>query len=375
MTVGPVRITGIRTYRTARFAAGLAAVGAVTLTTACGSSPATAPSSTPTGGATRTTDAAIASFLHTYVDADGRVVRHDQGGDTVSEGQAYAMLLAEAAGQPATAAKVWGWTAAHLLRPDGLVSYRMGADGTVDRDSAGDADLLLAWALVRYAGPDAQALHAAGSRLSAAILAHETVRTPQGAPVLVAGEWATGSPAIVDPSYWTPAAMTALATEPHQPLWTKAAAAVSVLAGRLAGPSHLLPPDWASFDGTTLTSRKTANGGSPATYGLDAERLVVWLDTSCSAAGRQVAAAWADRLHGPADATTRTLQGAVVDPGRAPLAAVAVAAADDAAGDHAGAGAALALADADSARYPTYYGAAWDALGHVLLTTHRLGSC
>ena len=31
-----------------------------------------------------------------YVDADGRVVRRDQGGDTVSEGQAYAMLLAAA---------------------------------------------------------------------------------------------------------------------------------------------------------------------------------------------------------------------------------------------------------------------------------------
>ena len=32
-------------------------------------------------------------FLDTYVDADGRVVRHDQDGDTVSEGQAYAIAL------------------------------------------------------------------------------------------------------------------------------------------------------------------------------------------------------------------------------------------------------------------------------------------
>ena len=33
-------------------------------------------------------------FLRRYVDGDGRVVRRDQGGDTVSEGQAYGMLIA-----------------------------------------------------------------------------------------------------------------------------------------------------------------------------------------------------------------------------------------------------------------------------------------
>jgi endoglucanase len=46
------------------------------------SSPAT-PS--PTGGGSMT---AAETFLSTYVDADGRVLRHDQGDDVVSEGQA-----------------------------------------------------------------------------------------------------------------------------------------------------------------------------------------------------------------------------------------------------------------------------------------------
>lgn len=349
-----------------------ALVVTVSVTAACGS---------PTGrvagtsAAPVTTSAAVARFLDGYVDADGRVVRHDQGGDTVSEGQAYAMLLAEAIGRPGTARAVWTWTAAHLLRPDGLVSFRMSADGTVDRDSAGDADLLLAWALVRYTGTDATALHAAGARLSAAMLAHETVRTAKGTPVLVAGNWATSSPAIVDPSYWAPAAMTAIATATHQTAWATAAAGVPSLAARLAGPADLLPPDWASFDGTAFTPRKTADGGSPATYGLDAERLVVWLDTGCSSQARQVAAHWAPRLGGQPDATTRSLSGQVVDHDRAPLAAVADAAAHDAAGDRPGVTAALAMADADSARYPTYYGAAWDALGHVLLTTLDLHVC
>ncbi len=41
--------------------------------------------------------AAAADFLDRYVDEDGWVVRHDQGGDTVSEGQSYAT---GAAGRP-----------------------------------------------------------------------------------------------------------------------------------------------------------------------------------------------------------------------------------------------------------------------------------
>ena len=37
-------------------------------------------------------------FLDDYVEPDGRVVRRDEGGDVVSEGQAYGMLIAVAVG-------------------------------------------------------------------------------------------------------------------------------------------------------------------------------------------------------------------------------------------------------------------------------------
>ena len=42
--------------------------------------------------------AAARSFLARYVNPNGRVVRRDQGGDTVSEGQAYGLLLSQVAG-------------------------------------------------------------------------------------------------------------------------------------------------------------------------------------------------------------------------------------------------------------------------------------
>lgn len=66
---------------------------------------------------------AVTAFFSSYVDASGRVVRKDQGGDTVSEGQGYALLLAAAVGDRARFSSVWTWTKAHLQRQDGLLAW------------------------------------------------------------------------------------------------------------------------------------------------------------------------------------------------------------------------------------------------------------
>src|SRR5262249_137105 len=87
------------------------------------------------------------AFLNPFVGANGRVVRRDQGGDTVSEGQAYAMLIAVATGRRSTFERVWRWTRVHLQRPDGLLSWHW-QDGKVsDAQPAADADLDAAHAL------------------------------------------------------------------------------------------------------------------------------------------------------------------------------------------------------------------------------------
>ena len=117
------------------------------------------------------TRAAAARFLTRYVTGDGRVIRHDQGGDIVSEGQAYGMLIAEIAGRPALARTIWSWTNAHLGRPDGLFASHASGTGQIeDPHSATDADVLIAYALLRYTGPDQAALHSAGRRVAEAVL-------------------------------------------------------------------------------------------------------------------------------------------------------------------------------------------------------------
>ncbi|HYA68979.1 MAG TPA: glycosyl hydrolase family 8, partial [Acidimicrobiales bacterium] len=85
------------------------------------------------------------AFLIRYVDGSGRVVRRDQGGDTVSEGQGYAMLLAAAVGDGGTFARVWAWTEANLQHADGLFSYHWADGSVVGSDPATDADLDTAW--------------------------------------------------------------------------------------------------------------------------------------------------------------------------------------------------------------------------------------
>ena len=55
-------------------------------------------------------DERAARFIQVYVRPDGRVVRLDQGRDTVSEGQAYGLLLAQAAGDQQAFCRMWTWT-------------------------------------------------------------------------------------------------------------------------------------------------------------------------------------------------------------------------------------------------------------------------
>jgi len=80
-----------RLRRAAGLAAVLACAGPAVLTEGCGTAQTAQPR--PQAGASRQ---AADRFLAAYARPEGRVVRTDQGGDTVSEGQAYGLLLARA---------------------------------------------------------------------------------------------------------------------------------------------------------------------------------------------------------------------------------------------------------------------------------------
>lgn len=339
---------------------------------------------TSTGGAGRRGSAGspamsdARSFLRHYVKPSGQVVRPDQGDDTVSEGQAYALLLSEATGERQTFARVWSWTRSHLLRSDGEMASLASPAGKVqDPTPASDADVLAAWALSRARGPHAATYHAAARRMAAAILANETVR--RGSTLLLAaGPWATGSPASLDPSYWSTEAFAALARFTGDRRWLALESSALRYTRKLTAGGSLLPPDWARLDGDRVMPTPAPNGSAPQVrYGLDAQRLVVWMAASCSAAQRRLAARWWPILSGAGRSGALALNpsGAVIDSATNALPLVASAAAAQAAGNLPARNRLLARARQVQARYPTYYGGAWLALGETLLSTGRLGGC
>jgi endoglucanase len=319
-------------------------------------------------------------FLAAYVRPDGRVARPDQGGDTVSEGQAYGLLLAQAAGNDAAFRRIWAWTRRHLQLPDGLIAYHADATGHIlSRQPASDADVLIAWALLRYDGQDAAAIHGAGRKVAHAILAREVTKGPGGMVLLTAGPWATGRPASLNPSYWSLAALRGLAQLTHEPEWNKLASSAVTATRTLTSDGKQLPPDWAMLTSSgKLLAEPAPDGSQPQTqYGLDAQRTVVWFASSCDPDVRALAARWWPILQDSRRARAISLRpdGAVLNGNPAPLALVASAAAAQAAGnDHAARDLLRGAAEVQRA-HPTYYGGAWEALGNDLLAARGLGAC
>lgn len=341
-----------------------------------------APATSPLARAGQAADA----FLDRYLSADGRVVRWDQGGDTVSEGQAYAMLLAAATGNGPDFGLAWNWQKTHLQRSDGLFAYHWVGGRIADPQPATDADLDTAWALVaasRRFGVPAYLRDA--KRIARAILREETT-VAGGRLQLVAGVWATSrSPAVVDPSYVSPEALQSVAAATGDSRWTK------LLSNSVAEVNHLertpapegsgwrLPPDWAGLfaDGTEAPTESPAGAGLVA-YGLDAQRLPVWFAAACGALPRQIAARDWPLLAEAADSgadVAYTLSGRSTTTARNPLGLVAAAASAHAARAPIPADRLLSEAEAQTQRLQTYYGAAWVALGLVLLDTPWLSPC
>jgi endoglucanase len=312
----------------------------------------------------------------------GRVVRWDQGADTVSEGEAYAMLLSVAAGDRARFDAAWSWTHTHLLQPDGLLAWQWAKGHVMSTEPAADADVDTAYALelaaTRFHQP---ADLAASTALAAAIAADESVATPAGR-VLVAGPWAVGPPAYANPSYASPSELAALGQLPGQAQsYAALAAGDRALVAQILGDSSL-PPDWVQLTDAAPIDVAPQGGTSVDRYGYDAVRLPVRWAASCAASDRKTAGTLWPVLGPPAERGRANIDlGLRLGPDQrrdattSPVGLVAAAASGWATGHRDQALALLAKAEAMNRVHPTYYSSAWVALGRILLETNRLGSC
>src|SRR5262249_30863911 len=156
------------------------------------------------------------------------------------------------------------------------------------------------------------------------------------------GPWATSARTVFNPSYLDPSTLLGLGHLTGDHRYSAVARRGRLLIGSLARP---LPPDWATVTG------RVARPALQGRFSWDAPRALVRLAAAPNSAGRMIAArAWP------------RLRGGGAGP-RSPVTRVGAAAAAQAGGYHAGAAWLLHEAAALQNAHPTYFGAAWTALG------------
>jgi len=231
------------------------------------------------------------SYVRLFISPEGRVVIPERSGESISEGQAYALLRALWAGDQETFQRVYGWTWKNLSRRtgpgDALLAWRWGRekdgsekvlDGNTATDGNLDYALALALAAARGWRPRPGLPDYAGEarRVLEGILALETVSLPGGELLLTPGNWHEERPPyLVNPSYLSPAAYQVFEKIQPQPAWPRLRESAYALLARLVqGMGRQegvgLFPDWCQVD---ERGEPTPAAGRDTHFGWEAVRL------------------------------------------------------------------------------------------------------
>lgn len=261
--------------------------------------------SAPLGTVAAQTPAAAslwAVFKQRFVTSEGRITDTDNGSISHSEGQAWGLLFAEMQNDGAAFDLILRWTRANLaIRGDRLLAWRFRpALGVDDINSATDADLFFAWALLRadrrWPG---RGLRALAGGVAADIL-RVSCRQFEGRTLLMPGAWGFdhADHIVINPSYYVFPALEAMASAFPHPAW----AALIQEGDRLMAEARFgrwgLPADW-----VTLRRRGGPTEPQPGRgdrFGDDAVRIPLYLAWSGRWGAAPIAAAgrfWSEPEH------------------------------------------------------------------------------
>lgn len=152
------------------------------------------------------------SYKRNFLLPDGRIQRPEHGYDTVSEGQAYAMIFAVFMDEKETFDLIFQWTEEHLSRGsnhgDHLLAWHWKDGDVSDWMPASDADGDYAFALLQASHQwKEDAYRAKAVQVINDIMKHETIRGAGDRLFFLPGLW--GSEAngnlVQNPSYYSPA--------------------------------------------------------------------------------------------------------------------------------------------------------------------------
>jgi len=220
-------------------------------------------------------------FKSNHIAATGRVIDNSNGNISHSEGQGFALLLAEAAGDYSSFAKIKAWTDYVLgVRDDSLFAWRfMPFRGrpVPDLNNATDGDILIAWALLR-----------ASRRWQKPALAQQANRilrdierlcvapaTPFG-PLIKPGAtgFETKQRLVINLSYFVFPALAAFADETGNDIWRQLTASGLELLKKALFGDLSLPADWIDI---TAKGVIDISKDQPPHYGWNAIRVPLYL--------------------------------------------------------------------------------------------------
>jgi len=221
-------------------------------------------------------------FKTRFVAPDGRVIDDGNGGISHSEGQGYGMLLAVAADDPGSFARIWAWTRMNLaIRDDDLAAWRWRPNASPhveDPNNASDADLLIAWALAEAGAHWGHIDYTDDARKIARTVHDKLVADgPHGRVLMPASAGFDGDARpdgpVVNLSYWVfPALVRLQALLPDQDWSDVVASGLGLIEAARFGPADL-PADWVSL----AKGAPAPAEGFTKTFGYDAVRIPLYL--------------------------------------------------------------------------------------------------
>jgi endo-1,4-beta-D-glucanase Y len=239
-------------------------------------------------------------FVRRHVQADGRVVDFSlENQQSTSEGQSYAMLFALVANDRERFARLWRWSRDNLgAAGASLPAWQWGrrangSYGVLDPNSASDADLWIAYALLEAARlwhlPDYQQ---AAMALLAQVKNKEVVDLPKLGPMLLPGPFGfvTADKWRLNLSYLPLPLLRKLQRVDAAGPWTGMIAATQQLLRQAAPQGYA--PDWLSYDGTAVGIDEQSRGSGS----YDAIRVYLWAGMTDDA--DPLAAVWRNSVAG-----------------------------------------------------------------------------
>ncbi|MGG7447455.1 glycosyl hydrolase family 8 [Kosakonia oryzendophytica] len=221
-------------------------------------------------------------FKQNYLSQDGRIVDHENGDISHSEGQGYGMLLAVMNDDPASFEKIWRWTRNTLLRPSlWLFSWRYEPQQqkVTDDNNASDGDTLIAWALLLAGNKwHDQSYLTASENIQEALINCLIIEQDTHTLLLPGLSGFTKDEGyIINPSYFIFPAWDSFWQHQHNDIWLKLKKSSLDLLNKARFGKTQLPSDWifVKNNGEVIPADNW-----PARFSYDAIRIPLYLSLS-----------------------------------------------------------------------------------------------